>query len=610
MKALSAFGRRGAEGDGNDLTGRASPSARRWAAVVSIAAALAALVVQGVQPFPYVDDFAYGPLSELWLDSSLFAADEQIGLFANHALVYTALYGLSKITVGVPVGFLVATVLLSVASVLAMLAIMRAVGARGVALPLALALCVGVALPGVGRGDYGGFIGQSFHHQWVSLCLVAWAFAMGLKNRGIAAGVLLGLAAFAQPMTALHGAAMLACAWAAQGRGGLWPLLRAAATSILVALPVGFLLVFQIMDAPSLPVPAIRQLIDDVYLFRAPHHYALPPIQFSVAALYAAMGTLSALALSAAKPALRRPLVGLMIGMCVPLGVAWMVHMAPGLSGDHVALLAVYLLDITRSTPLLFMVSALLFASALEAVHFPRPKPFMAALLAASLFAMLILLVNRGPYGWFFAAFGILGATLLLRPKLLLAAQGLGGTLCAVVFATMILQQPARAPIEPAKAALFNWARSETALDDLFIIPPGMMDFRLYAQRSVYADFKLLSIAQPGQAWLTRQRLEEVSRPDVRALSTRGWQGTILWDDAYHRGATCDHVSRLLSATGARYFIFRRTDSQENPVPRPDCGLLKIAYENENYFAYALRGGQRDPIVAVSEGATSSDALL
>ncbi len=598
MKALSAFGARGGGQDGGDLAGGTSPSARRWVELSGVAAALAALVLQGIQPFPIVDDFAYGPLSELWLDPLLFAADDQLRLFANHALVYTAVYALSDITVGVPTGFLIATILLSIASVLAMLAIMRAVGARGATIPLVLALCVGVVLPGIGRGDYGGFIGQSFHHQWVSLCLVAWAFAAGLKNRGVAAGALLGAAAFAQPMTALHGAAILACVWAAQGRDGIRPLLRAAAMSIIVALPVAFFLVSQIMDAQNLPVPPVRQLIDQVYLFRAPHHYALSPTQFSVAGLYAAMGLLSLMALGAANPAMRRPMAGLMAGMCVLLALAWVVHAAPGLSGDHVVLLAVYLLDITRSTPLLFMVSALLFASALEAVHFPRPKPFMAALLAAGILALLILLVNGGVYGWFFAAFGLFGAAFLQRPKVLWAAQGLGAVFCAGVFVSMIVQQPTKAPIESARAALFNWVRSETAPDALFIIPPGMLDFRHYAQRSVYADFKLLSIAQPGQAWLTRKRVESVARPDTAALAARGWQGAILWDNAYHRGATCDHISRLLPATGAQYFILRHSDSHGNGVRRPDCGVLKIAYENKNYSAYALRTGKRDAIVA------------
>lgn len=598
MKALSAFGARGTGGDGSDLTGVTSPAMRRWVALISVAAALAAFVLQGNQPFPVIDDFVYGPLSELWLDSSLFAADEQLRLFANHALAYTALYAVSKLTVGVSAGFLIATVLLTVASALAILAIMRAVGARGVALPLVLAMCVGVVLPGIGRGDYGGFIGWSFHHQWVSLCLVAWAFAAGLKNRGVAAGVLLGAAAFAQPVTALHGAAMLACAWLAQGREGVRPLLLAALTSIVVALPVALLLVSQISDAQSLTVPGVRQLIDDVYLFRAPHHYALQPLQFSVAGLYAAMGSLSLLALGIANPAMRRQMAGLMAGMCALLGLAWAVHLAPGLSGDHVALLAVYLLDITRSTPLLFVFSALLFASALEASHFPRPKPFMAALLAASIFALLILLMNGGPYAWFFAAFGLFGAAFLQRPKVLWIAQGLGGALCFVVFAVLIFQQPAKAPIESSRAALFGWARAETALEDLFIIPPGMQDFRHYAQRSVYADFKLLSIAQPSQAWLTRKRIEAISRPDSAARAARGWQGTLLWDDAYYRGATCDHINRLLTATGARYFVLRHTDSRGEAVVRPNCGLLEIAYENENYSAYALRGGRPGPIVA------------
>jgi len=40
-------------------------------------------------------------------------------------------------------------------------------------------------------------------------------------------------------------------------------------------------------------------------------------------------------------------------------------------------------------------------------------------------------------------------------------------------------------PVERQRAGLFDWALRETSPDALFIVPPGMHDFRLFARRRI-----------------------------------------------------------------------------------------------------------------------------
>jgi len=549
----------------------------------AVAVALGAHVLYGYSPFPLVDDFAYAPLSEAWADPGLYPRDDQLHGYTNHAWVYTAVYLASKATIGVVTGFWIANVVLTVASVLALCAIMARFGVPGAGLPLALAIGVVVMIPGVGRGTFGGYVSLFFHHQWVALMLVMWAFAATLGRRPGLAGALLGAAAYAQPMSALHGAFTVAVAGLTQGRSGARALGVTAAAAIVVSSPVEYAVIASMLSEAGAPAPADR-LAEDAYLFRAPHHYTLPPWPVLLGWGYLALGLISAALLRRLRPAEGTAALGLIAGLGVLLLVSTVFYF-----GFETRSLPILMLDATRSSPLLFAVSATLFATVTEirAEAGPRgliARPIAAFLVAAAL-ATALATANAMPTGPFFALAGLL---ILAAPGRAVPKAAFGAVLAGLFVYAVPERLVQREP--PSKdAAMFDWARTQTAMDALFIVPPGMMEFRLFAKRSVYANFKLFSVTQPAQAWLTRQRLEQIARPDPETASARGWTGIVLWDRSYLRNATCAGMLALMEQSGADYFV--RPEAGKTAGQDSECGgRPAVAYADSVVTVFA-----RDP---------------
>ena len=530
------------------------------------------------------DDFAYAPLAEAWADPGLYPGDDQLHTFTNHAWAYTAVYWLAKSAVGVGPGFWLAVVTLSVVSVLALRAIMTRFGAAGVALPLALAVSVLVTLPGVGRGIYGGFFGSFFHHQWIALALVMWAFVAVLGGRAVLAGLALGAAAYAQPMSALHGALAIAVACATQGRAGLKALIVTGAVAMLAALPFEYAVIASILNEPGAPVPTER-LIEGAYLFRTPRHYALEGADVLLGWGYLALGLISAALLRRSRPAEALMALGLLGGLGALHGIATVFYFA-----TETRFLPVFILDATRSSPLFFTLSATLFATVLErrtetGLGGGAPGG-IAALAAVGAIALTLLIFNATPGGWFFALAGLL---VLATPGRAAPKAAMAGLL-VVLFGASIVRIGSKPQIDPQRLELFDWAGRESAPDALFIVPPGMLEFRLFARRSVYVDFKLFSVAQPQQAWMTRTRIEQIAQPDAETLAASGWEGIVLWDQAFLEAADCTGIARLLDETGADYLVRQVRDAAGNHHAAPDCGAgpAKV-FANAGYAVYDAR---------------------
>ncbi len=106
-------------------------AAWNWMALWAVAIALGTHALLGFSAFPIADDFSFAPLAEVWADPGLYPRDDLRHGIANHAWAYDAVYWLAKSTIGVAAGFWAAVVALSVASVLALRAIMVRVGAAG-----------------------------------------------------------------------------------------------------------------------------------------------------------------------------------------------------------------------------------------------------------------------------------------------------------------------------------------------------------------------------------------------------------------------------------------------------------------------------------------------
>lgn len=531
------------------------------------------------QPFPSIDDFAYAPLTELWRNPALYPGDVQIHTFAMHAWAYALAYCGAKASIGLAPGFWVLTVALAVASGLALFAILRRLGGGLPEFLLVLASPCLLTILGIGRAEYGGFIAPLFHHQGVSLCLVAWSFALLLGRRMVWAGIVLGLAAYAQPVSALHGA--FATGLAVLAMGGPWMRrgLILAGTAMATALPLAVVVLASrvVTDAPPAALSA-AELVDKAYLFRAPHHYVLDWPAIRLGWTWMAIGALSLAAIR--HHPLARPMAGIMTGFAVLLLTAtlghfvWQSHFLP-----------LYILDVTRTTSLGFALASVLFAAAFrDHWHGDGSRSLWRHLcfwIAAGL--MLELLAGYGTVlSWSVAIAAILAMVFRRYAAPVVAFTAFFGLF---LFAASAPQRAQPRTLPADEAAFYSWIRKETPADALFVTPPSMDGFRLYARRGIYADFKMFSVAQPAQAWLTRERLQQVARPDAHERALEGWDGIRQWDKAYAHHTDCAGIAALLDETQADYLV--------RPGSSPDCGQAVIrVFQNPAYAIYRPREGR------------------
>jgi hypothetical protein len=554
-----------------------------WMALWAVIVALGTQTLLGFSAYPIAEDFSYAPLAEIWADPGLYPRDDLLHGTANYAWAYNAVYWLAKSTVGIAAGFWIAVMVLSIVSVMALRAIMVRVGAAGVALPLAIALGVMVLVPGVGRGLFGGFVGSYFHHQWIALALVMWAFVAVLGGRAVLAGLLLGAAAYTQPMSALHGALAIAVACATQGRSGVRMLGIIGAVTGTAALPYVILVILPALGEPGAPIRAAR-LVEDIYLFYSPYRYEIAPSDLLLGWGYLALGLASAAMLRRNRPAEAMMALGLICGLGALHGVTTVFYFA--IESRYPLL---YILDATRSSPLFFALSAALFAAAMEqrieagltGAGWKSPV----TLVAAGAAGLTILTLNTTPLGWFFA---LSGALLISAPDRMVPKAALAVMLVAL-YGLTAYKVNLRPVIDQHRAGLFDWAARETGPDALFIVPPGMHGFRLFARRSVYVDFKLASLAQPGLAWAARARLEQVAQPGPKALAARGGEARRLWDRAYTRAATCPVMARIMRKARADYFVRPKIAGSGDAGLQPDCrGHPRVAFANTAMTVYSM----------------------
>jgi hypothetical protein len=303
---------------------------------------------------------------------------------------------------------------------------------------------------------------------------------------------------------------------------------------------------------------------------------------------YLALGLISAAMLRRARPAEAMMALGLIGGLGAMHGIATLFYFA-----TDSRYLPLYILDATRSSPLFFALSAALFAAAMEqrikaglaGAGWGSPAA-LAMTVAAGAAGLAIMVLNATAPGWFFALSGILliSAPGRAAPKVALAVM------LTAIFGWTTYHLNLRPPVEPRRAGLFDWALRETSRDALFIVPPGMHDFRLLARRSVYVDFRLFPIAHPGLTWQARSRLERIAQPDAEDRTARGAVAIGLWDRAYIEAAHCRGIARLLDATGADYLVRQVRDAAGIRHAAPDCGAgLPKVFANAGYAVYGAR---------------------
>lgn len=532
----------------------------------AVAIGLMAHAFIGYAPFPIGDDFAYAPLAERAADPSLYARDDQLRLFANHAKVYDWVYNLGKAGLGVEPTFRIVIWILAIVCSVAIWSILRALNGPIWMLPMVIGLGVVTRLDGMGRGGYGGLIAEFFHHHNVALALVLLAFGAAISRRTVLAGLFLGLAVFAQPMTALHGAFVV-------GMGALLrnplEMLKLAVVTILVSLPAALPILSSIMPAPDASVSL--DLVQDAYRFRAPHHYDPPWWDIAITTLYLTAAGLGALLMWRSDRALGYCSAGMALGFALLHVITVLIYKLE--LSDWVGF---FILDANRSTPALFALGPALALAGMWRTPVQMGHWLTGALL------MTLAVINTHVFSFVFL---FLGAAMWVGGRL----QHGRLTLTMGLIAVLVVVFPAR-PFSPSVTAdqkkIMAVIRDTTPRDALFVIPPGMMEFRLLAKRSAYVDFKLFSVAQPDQAALTRVRIREVMSMNPEDSNTQGWPAVLAWDAAQHRTVTCDMMVEILTSTGAEYYLRKSGEG----IPPPECPTLTRAIEAESLVLYELSG--------------------
>lgn len=581
-----------------------STSGRRVFGLLTVVTALLLHLAVGYRPLPSFDDFAYLPVFRHVADPTMYARDTVLQDMSLHSLGWYALFRVSDATVGVGPGFWLATVALAVATVAAAFRIARALGAGATLLPLLGLVAFASSLNGIGRGAYDGAFGAAFHGQWLALCLLLFSYEAFLRERAARSGVFLGLAALSHISVAIHGGFVLALA-TMLSPGPRWKsLLRLGAAAAVVSLPALVTLLSHLAHSSHTPWTT-TQLIENGYQFRLSHEYTLdlgPTGNLGVLllALAAAAGALL-LAQSGVTAALRRVLAIVFGQACLLALAALCFHLLPETS------VLPYLLSLTRTSPLLLVLLGVIAVSGFD--HFLHVRggevPFRLLAGAALGFALALLLRLFGT--WNAASLALLALAVVLvatgpgssRDRSNSGTQTAGlAVLAAVALLAAILVDRFEEVPSPDAAELFEWSKDNTPRDALFIVPPGLEEFRWFAERGVYVDFKLFPPASIDSIATWRQRLDEVAAPDRRALSLDGWRAAREYDRCYATRNTPDRIAELLTRTGASYFVWDadglRIPPLVGPERAPAPGLAEV-FHNARFTVYRLLESRRRP---------------
>ena len=125
------------------------------------------------------------------------------------------------------------------------------------------------------------------------------------------------------------------------------------------------------------------------------------------------------------------------------------------------------------------------------------------------------------------------------------------------------------------------WVKQNTPPDALFIVPPDLEGYHLYAERILVAEFK-------SNPWLEKdilewkERLEALTKTDdLFRLPQKGFALRDYIKERYD-SLEAEDVTRLAARYGARYVIF----------PKPKNLPFSVLYENGRYILFHI-----EPIV-------------
>jgi hypothetical protein len=564
--------------------------------VIALAVALTLRAALGYRPFPSIDDFEYIPLAWSRLDSTLYARDFIVQHFVLHVPLQPVLVGLLQETVGLAPGYWAVTLFLTFLSVWALARLINAAGGSLMALPLASLLAFAGVVKGLGRGSLDGALGNGFHMQWAALCMLLWTYVAIVRLRPMLAGCGLGATLLIHPMVGAHGVfvAAVATALLQEWRWKRW--IQMNGIVVLLSAPIAAFLLYQSLVAGTASGAAPIDVVEQGYLFRVPQEFVVEKLSAVICFAVGACGIAAAAYVRRVAPgpgpsALFALLTAHLLLALLAVGIYGPAHEAGWTAGASF----LFTLHLTRTTPLVLVLAGASVGAAVATAHARSVAAGEEAWFWILLGVALILLLAVG-IAWqplYLLLFGAMTAAAILgsRPGGGAWRLVIWGSIAAVALVHLCrnLQLEWVPPAE--EQALYDWAKSKTAKDSLFIIPPGFMAFRLEAQRAVYVDFKIFPVAPSELTSLWKQRLDEIALPDGIARHTSNY-GIVEWDRTYANRNTPSRITALLGRTGADYFVWDRNGLAAPPfveVPRVAHPALGVAFENPRFTVYTLR---------------------
>lgn len=558
---------------------------------------------KGYRPFPSIDDFIYIPHARAILDSELFSRDTIVQEMVGHTPLWPMLIRGLESTVGLSLGLWLLTIVLSIATALGMMRLIRSLGGSGLLLPLAAVAALAGVMKGLGRGTYDGAFGDAVHMQWIALTLLLFVYDAIIRQRPAVAGVLLGLTAIAHPMVAAHGAVAVTCSapfW--KGRR-LRNLLLTGTIAFLVSSPVSIAILAGVLAKSSSGGASATEVANLCYLFRLPHEYLISRSILLLYFIYVALGItgVSVLNEQAEESRARNrcgTMAGLIVGHVIILAAAVLMH--GEMFGETWTLnsLIPFQLHLTRTTPLLLVLSVVAVATAFEReLLVPRQSEGQLRLGRLGFWCIviaicLILLLAGTQWSPLVVVLVLLGlVTISVRTHVQRQKYAICVWYAATAVALMWHVQTTTldASLAGEEVELFAWVRQDTAKDTLFIVPPGMESFRHYGLRSVYADFKFFPSGIPSVLPAWRRRLEKIAAPDAMALAGKGIPSVAEWDRTYANRNTPQRIAELLTATGADYLVWDREGLDRPPyvsIDRQEDPRVSVCFENNRFKVY------------------------
>ena len=155
---------------------------------------------------------------------------------------------------------------------------------------------------------------------------------------------------------------------------------------------------------------------------------------------------------------------------------------------------------------------------------------------------------------------------------------------CSAMIATCVIRGPFFGsfvmPADDAEyLAVCDWARDNTPLDSIFLVPPGEASFRLRARRAIVVNFKAVPQLS-GELPEWRDRLQAAMALDDLTSLPRGYVQTLRAIDERYASLEPDQLVAAADAYAARYVVAARACE-----PRHDLRLV-FSSPNHRYFVY------------------------